>query len=158
MAHLNYYLDLCAEAFIVNDGAVLLRLHEKYNIWGGPGGHIDPGEDPNEAVLREIWEEVGLKPVLIGPAGWIKQDTESNQDLVPPLFLNRHRINNVHEHATLIFAAISHTRDLDPQSEAEAGAECRWVTPVELDELVKNDKRLRPEIYRYASLALQLAS
>jgi hypothetical protein len=38
MAHLNYYLDLCVEAYIVNDGAVLLRLHEKYNIWSGPGG------------------------------------------------------------------------------------------------------------------------
>lgn len=158
MAHLNYYLDLCAEAFIVNDGAVLLRLHEKYNIWVGPGGHIDPGEDPNEAVLREIWEEVGLKPVLIGPAGWIKQDTESNQDLVPPLFLNRHRINDVHDHSVLVFAAVSDTRDLDPQSEAEAGAECRWVTQIELDELAKHDSRLRGEVYRYASLALQLAS
>ncbi len=32
-----------------NKGVVLLRLHEKYNIWTGPGGHIDPGEDSNEA-------------------------------------------------------------------------------------------------------------
>ena len=52
MAHNNYYLDLCVETFVVNDDAVLLRLHEKYNYWGTPGGHIDPGEDVNEAALR----------------------------------------------------------------------------------------------------------
>lgn len=54
MAHLNYYIDLCADAYIVNDGAVLLRLHEKYNFWIAPGGHVDPGEDINQAVLREV--------------------------------------------------------------------------------------------------------
>ena len=61
MAHINYYLDLCSETFIVHNGKVLLRLHEKYDLWTGPGGHIDPGEDPNEAALREVWEEVGLR-------------------------------------------------------------------------------------------------
>lgn len=54
MAHYHYALDLCIESFTVNDGAVLLRLHDKYTIWTGPGGHIDPGEDPNEAAHLEI--------------------------------------------------------------------------------------------------------
>jgi 8-oxo-dGTP pyrophosphatase MutT (NUDIX family) len=69
MAHLNYYLDLCVEVYIVHADAVLLRLHEKYNLWTGPGGHIDPGEDCNEAALREVWEEVGLRVDLVGPIG-----------------------------------------------------------------------------------------
>ena len=57
MAHNNYYLDLCVDTFVVNDGAVLLRLHDKYNYWNAPGGHIDAGEDINEAALRELLPE-----------------------------------------------------------------------------------------------------
>lgn len=158
MAHNNYYLDLCVETFVVNDDAVLLRLHEKYNYWGTPGGHIDPGEDVNEAALREVWEEAGLQIVLVGPEGWEKIDTKTNQDLVPPIFINRHSINDIHDHSAFVFAAKSNSREINPQTEEDRqkDAKCIWVTQTELDELLKNDERLRPEIYRYASLALRL--
>jgi len=157
MAHVNYALDLCIEAFIVNDGAVLLRLHDKYDIWSGPGGHIDPGEDPNEAVKREAMEEAGLDITLIGPSGWSKEDTDTNQDLVPPVFLNRHHINDHHDHSALIYVATCDTRHLHPH-EDEAEVEFRWVTALELKELHQTDKRLRDEVYRYAMKALELTS
>lgn len=158
MAHLNYYLDLCIEAFIVNEGAVLLRLHEKYNIWNGPGGHLDPGEDSNEAVLREVWEEVGLKVELVGPVGWEKTDTSSNIDLVPPMFVNRHKINDIHDHSCFVFAAKSISREINPQTEKDKGVPCIWVTQKELDEMHINDERFSSEVHRYASTALKLAS
>lgn len=157
MAHLNYYLDLCIEAFIVNENAVLLRLHEKYDIWTGPGGHLDPGEDSNEAVLREVWEEVGLKIELVGPEGWKKSDTETNIDLVPPVFVNRHKINDIHDHSAFIFVGISETRDINPQTEEDMGVECVWLTRSELDDLRANDPRFREEVYRYSIKALELA-
>lgn len=158
MAHINYYLDLCAEAFIVNRDAVLLRLHDKYDIWVGPGGHIDPGEDANEAAIREVWEETGLKIELVGPHGWSTSDTPTNRDLVPPLFYNRHPINEHHDHATFIFVATSETRDINPQTEADKGATCVWVTKEELDNLKATDSRLREETYRYALKALELVT
>jgi len=157
MAHLNYYLDLAVEAYIVNDRAVLLRLHEKYGMWNGPGGHLDPGEDPNEAVKREVWEEAGLEIELIGPPHWEKQDSEFNIDLVPPLFVNRHHITDTHDHSGLIFAATTDTRDTNPQTEADKGAEFKWLTKSELKDLAKIDKRLRTEALRYALIALDLA-
>ena len=158
MAHLNYYLDLCVETFIVNDDAVLLRLHEKYNYWGSPGGHIDPGEDANEAAIREAWEESGLTVTLVGPEGWEKTDTKTNKDLVPPLFVNRHKINDVHDHSAFIFAARADSREINPQEEESLNTEYKWCTQSDLDDLVEKDDRMQPEIHRYASLALKLVN
>jgi len=156
MAHLNYYVDLCADAYIVNDGAVLLRLHEKYNFWIAPGGHVDPGEDINQAVLREVWEEVGLKVELIGPSTWTKQDYDNNKDLVPPIFVNRHSVNEHHDHSSFIFVAKSNSREINPQEEASKNAQCVWVNQDELDQMHESDNRLRKDVYRYASTALKL--
>lgn len=156
MAHNNYYLDLTAETYVVNDGAVLLRLHDKYGMWIAPGGHIDAGQDANEAAIREVLEEVGLKVTLVGPSGWRQEDTATNKDLVPPIFMNRHRINDVHEHSSLIFAGLSESRDIVP-GEGEKETECCWVTREELEKMRDEDSRLRLEVYKYALKALELA-
>lgn len=157
MAHNNYYLDLCVDTYVVQGDAVLLRLHEKYNYWGAPGGHIDPGQDANEAALREVWEEVGLTVRLIGPAGWEQVDTGTNRDLVPPLFVNRHPISQTHDHSAFVFAAVADSREINPQEAESMDVECRWCTQAELDALLQNDERMRPEVHRYASAALRLA-
>lgn len=156
MAHNNYYLDLCVDACVVCGDRVLIRMHDKYHNWGFPGGHIDAGQDANEAAVREVWEEVGLQVQLVGPVGWTKVDTETNRDLVPPMFVNRHTIKGDHDHSAFIFAAKSDSMDINPQSDEDQDAECRWVTQSELDEILVTDPRMRKEIHRYASTALKL--
>jgi 8-oxo-dGTP pyrophosphatase MutT (NUDIX family) len=157
MAHNNYYLDLCVDTYVVCGDRVLIRMHEKYHNWGSVGGHIDAGQDANEAAIREAWEEAGLKVELVGPIGWVKTDTKTNRDLVPPLFVNRHTINNsAHDHSAFVFAAKSDSMEINPQADEDQGAECRWVTQAELDELVATDPKMRKEIHRYASEALKV--
>jgi len=46
--------------FVCNAGATLLHWHTKLQLWLPPGGHIDPGEDMVQAVLREALEETGF--------------------------------------------------------------------------------------------------
>ena len=40
--------------------ATLLVLHRKVGLWLQPGGHIDAGETPEQAALRETLEETGF--------------------------------------------------------------------------------------------------
>ena len=39
---------------------MLLILHPYIKKWFQPGGHIDEGESPIEAAIREVYEETGL--------------------------------------------------------------------------------------------------
>jgi 8-oxo-dGTP pyrophosphatase MutT (NUDIX family) len=48
---------------------VLLITSKKNNHWLFPKGHIDEGERPEQAALREAEEEAGVRATLIGPAG-----------------------------------------------------------------------------------------
>ena len=45
-------------------GVILLK-HRKLGIWVQPGGHIDDGETPPEAAVREAVEETGLPVTLV---------------------------------------------------------------------------------------------
>ena len=39
---------------------VLLHRHRRLGIWLQPGGHVEPGERPEDAALRETVEETGI--------------------------------------------------------------------------------------------------
>lgn len=43
----------------------MLHWHSKNKMWLPPGGHIEPNEDPIEAVHREVGEETGLKVEIL---------------------------------------------------------------------------------------------
>ena len=47
--------------FVVHRGSVALHWHPKVKAWLPPGGHIEPNEDPVQAVKREVLEETGLE-------------------------------------------------------------------------------------------------
>lgn len=53
-------------------GEVLLHQRSDDGRWGLPGGAIEPGEEPAQAVIREVYEETGLRVVperLVGIYG-----------------------------------------------------------------------------------------
>jgi 8-oxo-dGTP pyrophosphatase MutT (NUDIX family) len=54
---------ITASAFILDQSQrhVLLIQHVGLGRWLQPGGHVDPGETPLQAAIREALEETGLK-------------------------------------------------------------------------------------------------
>lgn len=50
--------------FRIADGQPLyLLIRDSYQNWGFPKGHIEDGEAPNSAAIREVIEETGLVDV-----------------------------------------------------------------------------------------------
>ncbi|WP_353431809.1 NUDIX domain-containing protein [Polynucleobacter sp. MWH-UH23A] len=51
---------ITASGLVIRDNKVLLIFHPHIKKWFQPGGHIDEGESPIEAAVREVYEETGL--------------------------------------------------------------------------------------------------
>lgn len=145
MSHIHDKIDYTAETFIVNQNRVLLRRHDKYDIWLSVGGHIELDEDPNQAAVREVKEEVGLDIKLIGDTSQFEE--KDYRELIPPRFLNRNRINPTHEHITLTYFARSQTDDITSDEE------CRWFTREEIE---SNQYGIKDSIKFYALRALEV--
>ncbi len=148
MAHIHEKIDFTVEVFVVYGGRVLLRKHEKYGIWLSVGGHIELDEDPNQAALREVKEEVGLD-VLLHDDRTFSENSEGFTELLPPVSLNRHKISDTHEHVCLVYFAQAQTDYVVPEKETD---EWKWCTAEEIDSM--ND--LRPSVAYFAKQAIDV--
>ena len=41
--------------------------------WSVPGGRVEPGETGQEAVVREVLEETGVRVIVTGVAGYVER-------------------------------------------------------------------------------------
>ena len=85
-----------SQGFRANVGIVLCNRHDQVlwarrfgqNAWQFPQGGIKPRETPEEAMYRELHEEVGLYPedveILAQTRGWLRYR-------LPPHMVRRHR-------------------------------------------------------------------
>ena len=58
------HYEVSVGALILNEHSQLLLCYHTYRRefpWGMPGGDLQPGEDPAEAIRRELWEETGFR-------------------------------------------------------------------------------------------------
>jgi 8-oxo-dGTP diphosphatase len=54
-----------AGGVIVRDDRLAIVHRPEYDDWTLPKGKLDPGESFEEAALREVWEETGLRCRLV---------------------------------------------------------------------------------------------
>lgn len=69
--------DYGVGVLVVQDGRFLCGTRLKGGSVGGPGGHIEAGESPEDAAIRETQEEFGITPKDLMPIAFLS-------DLKPP--------------------------------------------------------------------------
>jgi 8-oxo-dGTP pyrophosphatase MutT (NUDIX family) len=128
MPHLFYYLDFTVSVFVVHEARVLLVRHKKLARWLPLGGHIEPGENPEQAAYRETREESGLEIDLIGnrPA----REFPGTTLLTAPTYLDVHDIEGDHRHIGMIYFARSNSAEV--RLESREHEEIRWFSEAEL--------------------------
>ena len=132
MADIFYDLDFTTSVFVVHEDRVLLIHHKKLEKWLPLGGHIEIGENPEEAALREVLEESGLVVELLGRRQ--PHDFEGTTNLTAPTYLDVHDIKGGHRHIGLIYFARSSTDQV--QLAEQEHNEIRWFSSGELSDPV----------------------
>ena len=125
--HSTITRDFTVAVFVVNDDRVLILMHPKLGKLLPPGGHIEPGELPDQAALREVREETGLEIRLVGekalsvhqPAQLVRPEGVQLEDIAPN-----------HQHIDLIYFAVPLNAS-EPRPE-DGVIHLGWYTPEEL--------------------------
>jgi nucleoside triphosphatase len=117
------------------DLKVLLVLSHKWpNVFTVPGGHVEVGETLEEALKREVKEEVGLDVKVL--------DLLSVQEVVYPKEFWKKRRHFI------FFDFLCETDETNARPDEKEIKECLWVKPREALEM-RIDRYLRHFLERY---------
>jgi 8-oxo-dGTP diphosphatase len=115
-----------AAGFVFDDaGRLLVARHGDVGLWAAPGGGIDPDERPEDAIVRELREELGVDIEvrgLIGVFGGPEFRT---------VYPNGHEVGYV----IAAFACVIAPGSAAPEPDGVEINDYRWVSEQELAEL-----------------------
>jgi ADP-ribose pyrophosphatase YjhB (NUDIX family) len=124
--------------FVLHRGRVLLLFHPKIGLWLPPGGHVEHGELPDDAAVREVREETGVRCRLVGERG---VNVAYPDQLIRPYGIQVEKIRPGVEHIDLVYFAVASDEaraEIAPEFAAQDRA--GWYAPGDLLELGANDE------------------
>ncbi|WP_109529411.1 NUDIX domain-containing protein [Nocardia aurea] len=120
-------------------GRLLVARHGDVGLWAAPGGGVDPGERPEESVVRELREELGVD---VGVRGLIGVYSGAEFRTVYP---------NGHEcmYMIAVYGCVLASGTPVPDGDEITGF--RWVTEEELPGLTMTEwsPRVLPEVFAW---------
>ncbi len=126
---------IVAGCLVIDKGKLLLLNHSKIGGWLPPGGHIEEGEFPDEAALRETKEETGLDVELLSDDA-IKYADGDSRTIGTPFTITyediRYKTGSHHVHFDLIYIARVKGGSISAKKESD---EARWFTSNEIKDL-----------------------
>jgi 8-oxo-dGTP pyrophosphatase MutT (NUDIX family) len=131
--------DMVIAAYIYYDEKVLLIHHKKTGLWLPVGGHMDQNEVPDDAVHREVKEEVNLEVEIVNTDP-MRASGAVRRVLAPPLCVNVHNVGS-HDHCCFFY--VCKAKDLDNfKINKDEILDYRWHTKEDLlKEYINSDVR-----------------
>lgn len=127
-------------ALIVRDGKILLIQENHYpdkGKWNMPAGKLDLGENPFDAVRREVFEESGLK---FTPTALLALHSVDRRDIVQGNLRQVHPIRIFFLGDTTGEVSLEHGDGRDGNQEISS---YKWLTPQDILELDDHELRYR---------------
>lgn len=115
----KYPMMIACAAAIVEDGKLLLTC-DPMGFWSGVGGWVEAGERPEEAILREVREELGV-------------ESEVTEVLHPFIAWQAERATDGSGFLLFLYRVRLHSYDFTLQ-ESEV-KEVRWTAPADWADL-----------------------
>lgn len=112
---------------------LLLHKPRKMDDWQIPQGGIEEGETVQEAALREVHEEAGITPRIIGESASVYQYD------FPPSYRKERPDNVCGQRINFVFAVLDAEGDPVQVDDQEID-DHRWVTPEQIGDYI-----VRPE-------------
>lgn len=122
-------IHVTGSAIVTGSRGVVLLRHKRLGLWLQPGGHVDPGETPWQAALREAEEETGLE---------VRFATLGNDGVPPLVHVDVHPGGRGHTHLDLRYLVDG--GDADPQPPAGESQEIGWFTWAAAVERASDDR------------------
>ena len=133
--------DFTVAVFVVWERSVLLHVHRTLGRWLPPGGHIEPDELPDDAALREVFEETGIEASLIGEQLNSIALPGQPRQLCRPAGVQLAGITPGHQHIDLVYFATANG--------SAPGHNFAWF-----DEKTWQSLDLTQEVYAWCELAV----
>ena len=108
---------ITASGLVINNGKVLLIFHPFIKRWFQPGGHIDDGELPIDAAIREVYEETGF--VCVPDS----KDLEPIDIDIHEIPANPRKGEDTHLHIDLLYCL-----RVSSQEQSTEDLACAWIS------------------------------
>jgi putative (di)nucleoside polyphosphate hydrolase len=135
----------CVGVMLVNRAGLVFvghRIGLAEDAWQMPQGGVDKGEDPADAAMRELEEEIGTGKarIIAESEGWFDYD-------LPPEFIGKRWRGKYRGQSQKWFACLFEGEDEDIQLDTDHPefSDWRWVGLDELADLIIEFKR---DVYR----------
>lgn len=113
----------------------LMIFHKKLRLWLPAGGHVEKDELPHNAVIREVFEETGIKARIIDNSKDLKLSETSEIQIPAPWwilheYIPEHNGIPAHMHYDFIYRLEAHCEDCAHDEREVASAQ--WFTKEQL--------------------------